>query len=132
MCTCAFSSPFFFSLSAAPGTRLQPRLDRRQCNFFAGQGRRTWAGAQQYCALRGGSLASVVNVEENEQVRQLLAELGDFASAGGWLGAHVDSTGDDFVWDDETPWRFFDYDNWQPHQPDITLGECVRMTLGAG
>ena len=70
----------------------------------------TWDDARQYCATRGGHLATITSPDEQEQVELLLSAQG---MKSYWLGGRkIDGA---WTWITGEP---FEYSNWEEGQPD--------------
>ncbi|KAL0189846.1 hypothetical protein M9458_016945, partial [Cirrhinus mrigala] len=75
----------------------------------------TWREAQSYCRRYYTDLASVRNLDENNQIKVRIPLV---------KYAYIGLFSDDFVWSDGS---ISSFRNWDWFQPDI-LGECVSLT----
>ncbi|XP_063953416.1 macrophage mannose receptor 1-like isoform X1 [Lytechinus pictus] len=99
------------------------------CYFFssAAAERTSWPTAEYICRQGGGHLASIHSKQENEWIRNRLAQ--EFPDA--WIGFEA-TPSTAFAWSDDTP---VDYTNWNPGEPNSNfLGDedCAEMYLETG
>ena len=74
---------------------------------------RTWHEARNYCALKGGYLATIQTAAENEFVYQLIGGRG-----GSWLGATDEAEEGVWSWVTREPWT---YRNWVEGEPNNSM-----------
>lgn len=69
--------------------------------FRGVKGRMTWDAAQRYCRHQGGELASIMDMEDNEAVLDVVDKLKYEGGGGPWIG--LKREGHDFRWADGSP-----------------------------
>ncbi|BFZ22372.1 hypothetical protein BsWGS_25410 [Bradybaena similaris] len=87
----------------------------------------TWMDAQADCKSRGGSLASVASLAEQNYIS---ARSVSFASYMFWIGANDRATESGWLWSDGTPFAFL---NWDDKQPDNSHNsDCAVLIRNTG
>ncbi|XP_071940909.1 macrophage mannose receptor 1-like [Antedon mediterranea] len=89
-----------------------------------GTGRKGWQDAEDYCKSRGGHLASIHDVFEQNYVFRLVSKvIGSY-----WIGLREQAAGGDYKWSDGTS---FDYINWAKNEPNDFNGaeQCVELEV---
>lgn len=85
----------------------------------------SWIYAKEYCELMGGHLATVTDANEQKVVEKVAK---DCTSAENfWIGGYKDKKTNKWLWVDNTP---FEYTNWDNNQPDFFQNEeyYIRFT----
>uniref|UniRef100_A0A1I7ZYL6 C-type lectin domain-containing protein n=1 Tax=Steinernema glaseri TaxID=37863 RepID=A0A1I7ZYL6_9BILA len=63
-----------------------------------------WHDAADFCALRGGHLASIVDGDENEFIKNLVVSVGQQISH--WIGGFTSVHSTDHLWADGSEWKY--------------------------
>ncbi|XP_046328343.2 C-type lectin domain family 10 member A-like [Haliotis rufescens] len=85
-----------------------------------------WADAQRYCQEKGGHLAIIKNVIQNNFIQDIIGALGHHLNH--YLGGFYNNTGDWYEWVDGT--EVLNISLWAPGEPDYHEGRCMLLRYG--
>ncbi|CAH1774399.1 unnamed protein product [Owenia fusiformis] len=99
--------------------------------IYTGDKKESWTLADLECMVKGGKLASIADLEENQFIMDQIQIQKPGARGGLWIGL-LQRAGGGFFWNDGKPVSYVNWQNGEPSDKEGSNENCVEMYSESG